>query len=123
VRELNQIECVGETLRASLNDLASEAPDWLKAVVPMEWYDRYSRPFSEYRLPQKEEERLTLGEQIGRDGIDLLTYTYAETSPPELRKLRQVEVLRRIWVLQFYTDEDDQTRWRSKITRHPVSTS
>lgn len=119
VRELNRIECVGETLRAALNELASETPDWLKAVVTMEWYDRYSRPFSEYRLPQKEEERLTLGEQIGRDGIDLLTHIYAETSPPELRQFTQVEVLRRIWVLQFYTDEDDQIRWRSKGNTPP----
>jgi transposase len=119
VRELNRLECVGETLRAALNELASEMPDWVKAVVPMAWYDRYSRPFSEYRLPQKEEERLELGEQIGRDGIYLLTQIYAETSPPTLRHLTQVEALRRIWVLQYYTDEDDQTRWRRKGNTPP----
>src|SRR5690606_21119593 len=112
VRELNRIEFVGETLRAALNELASVAPAWLKTVVPTDWFDLYSRPFSEYRLPQKEAERLELGERIGRDGIDLLTHIYAQTSPPELRHLEQVEILRRVWVLQYYQDEDDQTRWR-----------
>jgi transposase len=112
VRELNRIEFVGETLRAALNELASVAPEWLKAIVPASWFDVYSRSFSEYRLPQKEAERFELGEQIGRDGIYLLTQVYVETSPPELRQLTQVEVLRRVWVIQYYQDEDDHTHWR-----------
>ena len=112
VRELNRIEFVGETLRAALNELASVAPEWLKDVVPPAWFDLYGRPFSEYRLPQKEAERFELGEQVGRDGIYLLTQIYAPSSPPELRQLTQVEVLRRVWVLQYYQDADDQTRWR-----------
>lgn len=112
VRELNRIEFVGETLRAALNELATVAPGWLKDVVPPTWFDFYSRPFSEYRLPQKEAERFELGEQIGRDGIYLLTQVYAATNLPELRQLTQVEVLRRVWVLQYYQDEDDHTHWR-----------
>lgn len=114
VRELNRLEFVGETLRAALNELATVAPDWLKTLVPPEWFTRYSRPFSEYRLPPKDPERLEFAEQIGRDGIYLLTHIYAETTPVELRQLPQVEILRRVWVLQFYQDEDNQTRWRRK---------
>jgi transposase len=110
VRELNRIEFVGETLRAALNDLATVAPDWLKTWVPADWFKRYGHPFTEYRLPQKEQERFELGEQIGRDGIELLTRVYAEQ--PELGRLPQVGILRRVWVLQYYQDEDDQTRWR-----------
>ena len=117
VRELNRIEFVGETLRAALNELATVAPDWLKAWVDDDWFKRYGHPFSEYRLPQKEDERLELGEQIGRDGIDLLTRVYAEQA--ELGQLPQVEILRRVWVLQYYTDEDDQTRWRRKGNTPP----
>lgn len=111
VRELNRLEFVGETLRAALNELATVAPDWLKMIVSPDWFERYSRPFNDYRLPQKEAERLALGEQIGRDGITLLTAVYAPTTPVELRVLPQVEFLRRAWVVQFYQD-DDQTRWR-----------
>jgi transposase len=117
VRELNRIEFVGETMRAALNELATTAPDWLKAWVPADWFKRYGHPFSEYRLPQKEAERLELGEQIGRDGIELLTRVYAEQ--PELGRLPQVEILRRVWVLQYYTDEDAQTRWRRKGNTPP----
>lgn len=117
VRELNRIEFVGETMRAALNELATVVPDWLKVWVHDDWFKRYGHPFSEYRLPQKEAERLELGEQIGRDGIDLLTRVYAEQ--PELGQLPQVEILRRVWVLQYYTDEDDQTRWRRKGNTPP----
>jgi transposase len=112
VRELNRIEFVGETMRAALNELATAAPDWLKSRVPADWFKRYGHPFSEYRLPQKEAERFELGEQIGRDGIYVLTQVYTETKLPELRQLTQVEILRRVWVIQYYQDEDDHTHWR-----------
>ncbi len=85
--------------------------------MPTDWFKRYEHPFSEYRLPQKEDERLELGEQIGRDGMALLTQVYVEK--PELGQLPQVEILRRVWVLQFYTDEDDQPRWRRKGNTPP----
>jgi transposase len=117
VRELNRIEFVGETLRAALNDLATAAPEWLRSWVSTDWFKRYGHPFNEYRLPQKEAERHELGEQIGRDGIDLLRRVYAEQ--PELGQLPPVEILRRVWVLQYYTDEDDQTRWRRKGNTPP----
>ena len=34
VRKLNRLERVGETLRAALNELATIAPDWLRALKP-----------------------------------------------------------------------------------------
>lgn len=113
VRELNRLEFVGESLRAALNALASTHPVWLKSIVPAEWFGRYSRPFSEYRLPHKEEERLALGEQIGRDGLTLLTAVYAPTAPAEGRQLPEVEFLRAAWVVQFY-QEEEQLHWRRR---------
>src|SRR5215204_5867392 len=41
VRLMHRLELVGETLRAALNDLAVQAPDWVRAVAPADWYDRY----------------------------------------------------------------------------------
>jgi len=41
MRVLNRLERVGETLRATLNVLASAAPEWLKELAPAEWFDRY----------------------------------------------------------------------------------
>jgi len=43
VRDLNRLERVVETLRATLNVLATVAPDWVRAQIPAEWVDRYAR--------------------------------------------------------------------------------
>lgn len=40
IRVLNRLESVAETLRATLNDRATEAPQWLRALAPPEWYAR-----------------------------------------------------------------------------------
>jgi transposase len=47
VGELNRIEFVGETRRAALNDLATVAPEWLRAGVPGDGFKRYGHPFSQ----------------------------------------------------------------------------
>src|SRR5512144_794936 len=41
VRVLNRLERVGETLRAALNSLAVIAPEWVRALAPAVWYERY----------------------------------------------------------------------------------
>jgi transposase len=40
VRACNRLECVGETLRAALNDLAVVAPDWLRPQITADWFER-----------------------------------------------------------------------------------
>jgi transposase len=52
LRVLSRIERVAETLRAALNALAREAPEWLQERVPSEWYERYGRRIEDYRLPR-----------------------------------------------------------------------
>ena len=52
VRKLNRLERVGETLRATLNELAVIAPDWLQALAPANWYERYGRRSRELQLAQ-----------------------------------------------------------------------
>src|SRR2546430_1636231 len=42
VRSLSNLECVGETLRAVLDDLAALAPDWLVPHIPAGRVERYS---------------------------------------------------------------------------------
>jgi transposase len=43
VHDLHLCELVAETLRATLNDLAEVAPEWLQRVAEPEWYKRYER--------------------------------------------------------------------------------
>ncbi|HVO71035.1 MAG TPA: transposase, partial [Aggregatilineaceae bacterium] len=78
VRDLNRLELVGTTLLHALNSLAIIVPEWLRSVTPTEWTQRYSTRWEEYRLPKTEAERLALGEQVGRDGIALLTILFSE---------------------------------------------
>jgi len=114
IQTLNRLECVGETLRHALNSLAAAAPDWLRAWVPAVWFDRYSRPFAEYRLPAEKPARYALAEQIGTDGLQLLRMLYDPTAPTSLQELPTAQVLRQVWVQQFYAASDDQAvRWRT----------
>jgi transposase len=111
IQTLNRLECVGETMRQALNVLAVIAPDWLRAQVPAEWFDRYGPRFAEYRLPAGRPERYALAETIGADGLQLLHWTYASSTPPWFRDIPAVEVLRQVWVQQFYIVEG-VLRWR-----------
>jgi transposase len=43
VRAVNRLECVGETLRHTLNSLAVVAPAWLHTHCQVEWGERYGR--------------------------------------------------------------------------------
>ncbi len=101
VQSLNRLECVGETLRQTLNTVATVAPDWLRAWVPSVWFDRYSQRFEEERLPPSRPARYALAEQIGADGYHLLLAVYHETAPRWLREVPAVQLLRRVWVQQF----------------------
>jgi transposase len=112
VRALNRLECVGETLRHALNVLAEVAPDWLRAQVTPDWFDRYSHRVEEYRLPKGQEARQQYGEVIGADGIHLLAALQAPAVPAWLRELPAVAVLRRVWEQQYQV-VDGQARWRA----------
>lgn len=106
VRELDQLELVGETLRHTLNVLASVVPDWLLQQVQTEWFERYGERVEAYRLPASKAERHGLSQQIGQDGYHLLSHIYAATTMPWLAHLPAVERLRQVWVQQYWLDEE-----------------
>jgi transposase len=106
VRDLTRLEHLGETLRYALNTVAEVAPTWLKSLAPAEWYDRYSRRFEDTRLPRTASEREVLAKTFGADGFYLLDNIYSQTSPTELRQLPAVEVLRQVWLQQYYAPTD-----------------
>jgi transposase len=111
---LNRLECVGATLRHALNVVATVAPDWLATRVPPPWYEQYGRRFEEYRLPPKKEDRYTLAEQIGADGLQLLRWIDGEQEGAWLREIPAVQILRRVWMQQFYASEaTEPVRWRT----------
>jgi transposase len=111
LRVLSRLECVAETLRAALNAVAQVAPGWLQELAPAEWFERYGRRVEDYRLPRGTEARQVYAVAIGADGLRLLEALAGPTTPPALRSLPAIEILRRVWIQQ-YVASDDRLRWR-----------
>jgi transposase len=111
VRDLSRMELVGTTLLHTLNSLSIVAPDWVKSIVPAAWTQRYSDRWEEYRLPRTDTERLAVCQQVGQDGYFLLKAIFAADAPNWLRHIPVFDTLRRVWVQNFYLD-DQGVHWR-----------
>ena len=120
VRVTSRLVCCGETLRAALNAVAAAAPDWLQALSPPAWFERYSRRVEDYHLPKGTAARAEWAATIGRDGHDLLNALYAPSAPAGLWQLPAVQVLRAVWVQQFEAPTAaGQVRWRADTDLPP----
>jgi len=102
VRTINRLELGLETLHAALNRLAVVAPDWLRPQIQPDWLERYGRRAENSRLPKADTARQALAAQVGVDGYALLTAVYAPDPPLPVRTEPAVEVLRQVWVQQYY---------------------
>jgi len=111
IRTLNRLETVGETMRATLNVLATVAPEWLRIHIAAEWFDRYEKRFEGYRLPKGKAERKQYAEVVGKDGFDLLEVIYSDVAPSWLREVPMVQILRQVWVQQYYSPSE-HIQWR-----------
>jgi transposase len=101
---------VGETLKSALNTLAVVAPDWLLNIVERDWFDRYSQPVEESRLPRGTEARNEYAETIGRDGMKILEAIYDNsTTPLWLQKIPAIKNLRLTWIHQYWIDNGQLT--------------
>ncbi|MFE5325443.1 hypothetical protein ACFRCG_03340 [Embleya sp. NPDC056575] len=92
--------------------LASTAEEWLSTQVTADWADRYGRPIRYDRLPKGEEALARRVEQIGEDGMTTLRAIHADDALSGLRRLEALQVLRRVWVQQYWYDHDGRLRWR-----------
>lgn len=57
IRVLNRLELVADTLRATLNELATVAPDWLRGSAPVQGYERYRTRIEAAHFPKAETKR------------------------------------------------------------------
>ena len=112
VRRLNQLELVGETLRATLDALSSAAPAWVRAHLPAEWGMRYGLLINERRLPKSEAERERWAKQVGADGFVLLHLLQEPQTPAALRQLPEVQILQTVWQQCYQRDEQGRVKWR-----------
>ena len=118
MRAMNRVECVTETLRHTLNMLATVAPDWLRAHTEPAWVERYGPRASNFRLPQSQSKRLAWTAQVGEDGICLLSAFY-NAAIVEPVTLPAVETLRRVWVQNFIVVEGKAV-WRDNDNTPPA---
>lgn len=112
IRTMNRPELVMETFRATLNELATLAPTWLRALSPAEWQERYGCRIEETRLPSGKTARLELAETVGRDGQALLQ---AVQERDDLRGLPQIATLRQVWERHFLRSSTcgvEELHWR-----------
>ena len=121
IRVLHRLEVVGETLRAALNSIAVVTPGWLQTHVPRDWFERYGSRMEDYQWPKPPEHRQQLAETFGRDGHHLLADVWDEATPSWLAQLPAVEVLRQVWVQQFYLDAQHQVHWRTPQESPPAA--
>jgi hypothetical protein len=122
IRTLNRLELMLETLRAALNQLSEADARWVRGWVPIEWYALYGPRAESYRLPKAASERNALAVQIGIDGYALLDAMYGSADAHHLRHLPALEVLRRVWVQQYYRCTAagmEAVRWRRKDEEPP----
>jgi transposase len=97
IRVLNRLELVAETLRAALNELATVAPNWLRSIAPVQWYERYGQRIEEARLRKAETKRHAYAQTVGADGFHVLDALEAPEAPAELRALPIIETLHWTW--------------------------
>lgn len=98
VRLLNQIELVGESVRACLEALVAADPDWVAAALDRSWQRRYAARIDSWRMPASKTTRAALGNDFARDGHTLLHAVWHPDAPVWLHELPAVDVLRRVLV-------------------------
>jgi transposase len=113
IRVMNRLEQVAETMRAALNELATEAPIWLQSVAPVEWYKRYGRRIENDRLPKSKAGREAYAQTVGEDGFHLLDLITHPDAPVDLDKLPKIAALRLVWG-RHYERKGQEVRFKSK---------
>jgi len=101
IRSLCDLERMGITILAALDELTEIAPDWLFQQVNLDWFDRYGLLTEDSRLPKAESQRKALAQRIGADGQRLLQALTAPSAPGGLHQLASVQALRAIWQQQY----------------------
>jgi len=119
VAALNRLELAGESVRAAVEALAAAHPDWLaQRVCVSDWTARYGTPMTAWRPPASQAKQDELAIAYARDGYALLEAVYSPSSPPWLRELPAVDVLRRVLV-QNYTRTITGTGTGREVIKRP----
>ncbi|MFC8393599.1 hypothetical protein [Streptomyces sp. NPDC057238] len=105
-----------------MEELALRGEKWLAALITADWADRYGRPVRHDRPPRGREALAAWVLQVGEDGLHILRAVHRDDAPTGLRELRSMQVLRQVWVQQYWHDASGRPCWRhAKSTRDRAS--
>ncbi len=105
-------ECVIETVRHALESLAVAAPDWLRAHAEPGWAECYGHRAIDDRVAKNAARWEKRARIVGQDGHVLPTAALDPAAQGWLRQVPAVEILRRVWVQQFYVSAEGMS-WRT----------
>ncbi len=118
VRNLRRLELAGESIRAALNAIATVEPDWLRAVIKVEWFERYSHRIEEYSFPKGRQAQRDYGLAVATDGFDLLDLIDHESTPKALKELKIVSIFKDVWE-QNFERKNGKVRWLTSSELKP----
>ncbi|NEC19106.1 hypothetical protein [Streptomyces parvus] len=90
-------------------------------LIEPEWAKRYGRKVQIGKVPGGKAAVRECAEEFGRDGQKLLAAAWAADAPSRLRMLRQVEILRQVWIHQYHCDREGYLRWREGTALPPTA--
>jgi transposase len=79
------------------------------------------RRLDDHRLPKSKEARQAEAEKIGADGQELLDATHSKDAPSWLRELPAMETLRKVWMQNYFREQDGSAKWRTSEIGIPPS--
>lgn len=106
---MHHLELVVETMKLTLQALATRYPSWLLTISLPYWYDRYDQQPVESHLPITEDQQEALIRAIGAD-VSYLLKTIEQANLPDLASLPEVRTLQRTWQKEFGSRNDDVSR-------------
>ena len=105
VRTLNRLELIGETMRAALNYLAKEVPEWLITVANDDWYKKYGHRVENSRLPKSDPKKEEYAVSVGKDGFKLMDALDKDSTVKKYLNTLQLEALKTAWDRHFIRDD------------------
>jgi transposase len=117
---VNSLEWVGEAMYHTLHSLLQVDSTWVQATLPADCLARYGTRFDDFRLPRDAAKRQALAETIGADGMAVLNVLFAPETPAHVRLVPAVDVLCRLWLQQYWTDQST-VRWRQEADLLPTA--
>ena len=96
----NQLTQLANAMNRVIEALAANQPDWLRANDSRSWLGRYGSIKSNHPLPHNRDSQVVLANNIGMDIFYLLEMIDRDCQP-EIMKMQEVLLIRRIWNEQF----------------------